>query len=228
MSDKIIIAIPAYNEGYAIGNVVRGIYDLGMDIDVFVIDDGSNDETLKIAKLHGAEVLRHRINLGGGAAIRTAFSLAMRMGADYLVTLDGDGQHDPSELPLMMDAIRKDGAALLIGSRFQRRDELEMKMYRRFGIRFFSWVVSWMTGQEITDATSCYRVYDMNYVMKVLPMLKESQYYAIELITQINRMGGRIIETPIQDINRINGNSKKGVIRYCYNLIRVIVKTVLL
>ncbi len=228
MSDKIIIAIPAYNEEYAIGNVVKGIYDLGMDIDVFVIDDGSNDETLKIAKLHGAEVLRHRINLGGGATIRTAFVLAMRMGADYLVTLDGDGQHDPSELPLMLDAIRKDGAALLIGSRFQGRDELEMKMYRRFGIRFFSWVVSWMTGQEITDATSCYRVYDMNYVMKVLPMLKESQYYSIELITKINRMGGRIIEVPIKDISRVNGDSKKGVMRYCYNLIRVIVKTVLL
>ena len=103
MRDKIIIAIPAYNEEYAIGNVVKGIYDLGMDIDVFVIDDGSNDETLKLAKLHGAEVLRQRINLGGGATIRTAFSLAIRMGVDYLVTLDGDGQHDPGELPLMID-----------------------------------------------------------------------------------------------------------------------------
>jgi len=228
MSERIIIAIPAYDEEYAIGNVVKGIYDLGMDVDVFVIDDGSNDETLKIAKLHGAAVLRHRINLGGGATIRTAFSLAMRMGADYLVTLDGDGQHDPSELPLMIDVMRKDGAALLIGSRFQRRDELEMKMYRRLGIRFFSWVVSWMTGQKISDATSCYRIYDMKYVRMVFPNLKESQYYAIELITQINRLGGRVVEVPIQDIKRMDGNSKKGIIRYCYHLIRVVVKTVLL
>lgn len=224
-SRKIQVFIPAFDEAGTIGDVVKGLKRLDLNLDVFVIDDGSTDGTGKIAEDAGATVVRHPINLGGGAAIRTAFILALINGAEYIVTMDGDGQHDPKELPILIEAIKKEKAGLVIGSRFLENKNLEMKLYRNLGIRFFSWLISKITKKNITDGTSCYRIYNMQSVGKILKKLRENQYYALEITKMLIENETIVIEIPITDKKRIKGNSKKGILKYCYNLIRVIVRT---
>src|SRR5512133_2588974 len=112
----IIAAIPALNEETAIGSVVLRTKKY-VD-DVYVIDDGSTDATSIIAKLAGAHVIRHETNLGKGIGIRDAFLKAREMDADILVCLDGDGQHNPDEIPRLLDPIKNDQADMVIGSRF--------------------------------------------------------------------------------------------------------------
>jgi glycosyltransferase involved in cell wall biosynthesis len=218
------VFIPTYNEAENIKEIITKINNLDLELDLYVIDDGSKDNTYEVSLESGVKVIRHYINLGGGAAIRTAFKTSIINNAKYIITLDGDGQHDPYELINMINIMEEKKPSILIGSRFLINNKRKMKNYRYIGIKFFSYIVSIMAGINLTDVTSCYRIYDADMVKNILPDLKENQYYAIELIFKTIKNNGKIIETPIKDINRAGGESKKGILRYCYNLIRVVLK----
>jgi len=225
MSNKpIYVFLPAYNEGESVDEVIDELKRLELDLNIFVIDDGSRDETTKKAWEAGVNIMKHPVNLGGGAAIRTAFTFAALKDVDYIVTLDGDGQHDPKEIVSIIDAA-ENGADLVVGSRFLKRQNIEMPRYRYWGIKFFSWLVSKVVKKRVTDATSCYRAYNMELVKKVLPELTEDQYYGLETLIKMGRNGARIVEVPVSSKPRRNGKSKKGVIRYGYNLVRTLVKS---
>lgn len=224
MSRRIQVFIPAFDEAGMIGDVIEGLKRLDLNLDVFVIDDGSKDGTGKVAEEAGATVVRHPINLGGGAAIRTAFTLALLNGAEYIVTMDGDGQHDPKELPVLIGAMEKEKADLVIGSRFLENKNFDMELYRNLGIRFFSWLISKITKKDITDATCCYRIYNTIAVINIIPKIKEDQYYALETLIKIIENKANITEVSIKARRRTKGNSKKGIIIYCYNLFRVFIK----
>ena len=216
------VFIPAYNEEQTIKEVIVRTMNLELPLDVYIIDDGSIDETEEIARGLKTKVIRHPINLGGGAAVKTAFAIANREDYRYVATLDADGQHDPSELPSLIETIEREKAGLVIGSRFLGNGETNMKLYRKLGIRFFSGLVSLIMGQRITDATSCFRIYDMKPLRKCFAKLHENQYYALETILKMNAMGEKIVEVPIRHIERMNGRSKKGSLKFGYNLLRVI------
>lgn len=227
-SKKTHVFIPAFNEAGTIGKIVEGLRQLDLNLKVFVIDDGSYDGTAKIAENAGAIIVKHPINLGGGAAIRTAFIIGIMNDVDYFITLDGDGQHDPKDLPKLVEAIKKEKIDLVIGSRFLENKNPEMNMYRDLGIRFFSTIISKITKKNITDATSGFRIYNAQIVKTILPTLKENQYYALEILSKIAKDDKRLNEVAIKNLKRIQGSSKKGILKYCYNLFRVIIRTLFL
>jgi len=127
-----VAAIPAYNEGTTIGSVVE---EAAKYVDrVFVIDDGSDDDTVERAEAAGATVAEHAENHGYGAALKTAFRAAAEHDATQLVVLDGDGQHDPADIPKLLAEQRDSGAEIVVGSRFARGSRTRMPLYRRFGL----------------------------------------------------------------------------------------------
>lgn len=222
-TETIHVFVPAYNEAETIESVIEGLERLNLKPKIYVIDDGSTDETAEKARRAGAEVIRHPINLGGGAAVRTAFTIALRYGAQLIVTLDADGQHDPRELPSLLKAVSNDKADFVIASRFLNNDHPGMPTYRRLGIKLFSWLISKKIGKRITDATSCYRIYRRRIIEEILPKLKENQYYGLETVIKIAKSKANLVEVSGESILRTKGRSKKGIVRYGYNLLRTLV-----
>lgn len=223
-TETIHVFIPAYNEEETIESVIKELKQLDLKPKIYVIDDGSTDNTAEKARRAGAEVVRHLINLGGGATIRTAFTIALRCDTLFVVTLDADGQHDPRELPNLLTAISEGNADFVIASRFLDNDHPDMPTYRRIGIKLFSWLISKKTGYRITDATSGYRIYRKKLIEEILPKLRENQYYGLETIMKIAEKKANIVEVSSESKPRKNAKSKKGTIKYGYNLLRTLIR----
>ncbi len=154
---SIMVAIPCYNEEIAIGSIVLGA--LRYADDVVVIDDGSNDNTAEVAKLAGAAVIAHPRNLGKGAAIKTAFSHASESNYDVLVLIDGDGQHNPEEIPRLVAPILAGEADLVNGSRYLNGNDKNTPHYRRFGQLVLDVVTNANSGLRLTDTQSGFRAF---------------------------------------------------------------------
>jgi len=204
----IICVIPSFNEESTIAEVVRGV---GRHCDrVIVIDDGSTDATSKIARLHGADVLRHPFRIGVGGALSTGFEAAMRLGAEAVLTIDGDGQHDPNEAPRLLKPLSSGEADLVIGSRFLG-DPSAMPLHKRIGNRAISALTSIASGIRITDSQSGYRAYSR----AVLEAVRHSSFgygWASESIILAARGGFRIVEVPIRTIYHAKRARGAGVI----------------
>jgi len=219
-SKPIYVIIPAYNEEETVGEVVAGLKKLDLNLKIIVVDDGSRDETAKKAREAGALIVRHWVNLGQWAALKTAFTISSLEGAEIVVTLDADGQHSPKDLFSLINPVLKNKADLVIGSRFLGQDKPRMNNYRYFGIKFFNKLMKLSTGLELSDCTSGYKVYRGNLVANLLPMLNENQYGALEGIIRTSRLGAKICERPISSIP--SNRSTKGNLKYAYNLLRTI------
>jgi len=159
----VLVAIPAYNEEAAIMDVVTEAKQYA-DL-VLVVDDGSNDYTVRLAKEAGATVVEHEENSGYGAALHTAFQEARERRADHLVILDGDGQHDPSDIPEAVGVQEDDGAEIVIGSRFAEESETELPLYRRFGLAVVNILTNLSMGvvrskSRVGDTQSGFRTYN--------------------------------------------------------------------
>lgn len=172
--DKSIALIPAWNEGRMVQGVVRKAADI---LPVVVVDDGSEDETPDIAEQEGALVLRHEVNKGKGAALRTGFMWALEQGVRAVVTLDADGQHDPLEIPKFIVVHRATGAELVIG----RRDFDKMPFPRGYTNPFGSWLLSLAVGEPIPDNQSGFRLYDSD-LLRVLELETVGFEFEVEVI----------------------------------------------
>jgi dolichol-phosphate mannosyltransferase len=151
-----IAAMPAYNEAHAIAEVIKGCKKY---VDkVVVVDDGSTDNTVDIAESLGAYVVRHEINKGYGAALKNCFETARQLDADAMVIIDSDGQHDPSEIPKLLEPL-KDGFDLVIGSRFVNGNGKNVPIYRKFGMKVLDIATYIAGGLNVTDSQSGYRAY---------------------------------------------------------------------
>lgn len=150
-SEKVLAMIPAFNEAEHIAVVVTQARKY---LPVLVVDDGSADETSVIARQNGAEVFRQEPNQGKGTAIMNGFKYALEHGYDAVITLDGDGQHDPDEIPLFLEDFTTNGSDLIIG----RRDFRKMPFVRMCSNSLGTWMYSWAIGQFIPDNQSGYRL----------------------------------------------------------------------
>ncbi len=151
---KLLAIVPALNEEAQIGPLVR---TLSSYCDrVLVVDDGSSDRTAQTARAAGAEVLSHPQNRGKGAALQTAFGYAERENFEAAILLDGDGQHDPEEIPRFVEAQRAHQYDIVIGSRMGNTAAMPSK--RKWTNRFMSWLISRMTHAHLTDTQSGYRL----------------------------------------------------------------------
>ncbi len=151
-----IAAMPAYNEERSIARMVLGCQKY---VDrVIVVDDGSSDATAELASSAGAHVVRHEWNAGYGAALRSCFEAARDLGADRMVIIDADGQHDPDEIPKLLSPLDR-GVDLVIGSRFCRGNGQEVPTYRKVGMKVLDITTNLLGGLSVTDTQSGFRAY---------------------------------------------------------------------
>ncbi len=162
---KVVVGIPALNEERSIGKlVVRAVRHAD---EVVVVDDGSTDDTALIAKGLGAVIMKHEKNLGKGAAIRDCFEYAKRSGADVLVTIDGDGQHDPAGIPILVDALVTSHADVVIGGRLAKPSG--MPRYRWIGGKVLDHATGVKVGGKLADSQSGFRAYSRRAIETLSP-----------------------------------------------------------
>jgi glycosyltransferase involved in cell wall biosynthesis len=188
----IVAVIPAYNASVTISEVVRK--SRAHLSRVFVVNDGSTDDTAEQARRAGAQVLNHPQNRGKGASLRTAFAELEGTGVDAVVTLDADGQHDPDDIPRLVEAFRSGGADLIIGSRWQ--DFSQMSALRRFGNRFSTSALAFFTRLRIPDSQSGFRVYAMPF-LQAARLKGEAYELEMEAILAASALGRRVQSIPI-------------------------------
>jgi len=159
----ILVGVPAYNEEATIGRVVADTVEYADD--VLVVDDGSTDRTAAVARAAGATVVEHAENRGYGAALKTTFEEANRRDVDHLVLLDGDGQHDATDILELVEEQRETDADIVIGSRFAEEAETEMRFYRRIGVELVNLATNLSLGLVrprfwVRDTQSGFRAYN--------------------------------------------------------------------
>jgi glycosyltransferase involved in cell wall biosynthesis len=157
-----LAVVPAYNEGQTVGDVVDRLHEVCPQFDVLVIDDGSTDDTADRAAAAGARVLRHPFNLGIGGAVQNGFRFALENGYDRMVQVDADGQHDPTQVVKLIEAMEDDPAIdMVCGSRFLSPElRYPAPVSRRTGIHIFAFLLSRIVGQRVSDPTSGFRLYN--------------------------------------------------------------------
>ena len=191
---RTIAIIPAFNEEKTIAEVLTNTRPF---IDqIIVVNDGSHDRTAEIARAHRAVVVSHVINRGLGASIGTGFEMVKRLGADVVVTLDADGQHDPSEIPLFIQAI-ENGADVVIGSRMLKRTG--MPWYRQVANTLGNLVTFFLFGALVTDSQSGFRAFTA-YALRQIEIQTNRMEVSSELIAEARRRKLTLAEVPIKAI----------------------------
>jgi glycosyltransferase involved in cell wall biosynthesis len=156
-----LAVVPAYNEAGTIVDVLESLREHAPEFDVVVIDDGSTDATCREARARGARVLRHPFNLGIGGAVQSGFKFGLENGYHHMVQVDADGQHDPREIPKLVQAMEEQpNVDVICGSRFLKDLQYAGPVSRRAGIHLFAFVLSRIVGQKVTDPTSGFRLYN--------------------------------------------------------------------
>ncbi len=190
---QIRVLIPAYEEGPRIGAVVRAAR---RHLPVVVVDDGSSDETAAVAEAAGATVLRSSPNAGKGAALRRGFRHALEVGAPAVITLDGDGQHDPAEIPAFLAAFEARRPELIIG----RRDFGAMPPVRRAANTLGGVILSLALGRSVPDNQSGYRLIGRTLMAALLDSDEPGFEFEVEMIGRAIALGLPIDWVPIRTI----------------------------
>ena len=191
---KITVGIPAFNEEKNIASIIQKLSQVADT--VIVCDDGSTDNTAKIAEKMGAIVIMHKQNLGYGGAIRSLFLKARELDSDMLVTLDSDGQHRISDVLPVVDPILKNQADLVIGSRFLTENQKDMPKYRKIGIKMITKLANTSLEESVTDSQSGFRAYGRNILSKITPSEK-GMGVSNEILMKVSKTGFKIVEVPI-------------------------------
>ena len=220
---KSIVIIPAFNEEVAIGTIVKR--SLAYVDEVLVIDDGSADRTSQIAEDAGARVIRHPTNLGKGVSLKDAFDRVQ--GYDIVVTIDGDGQHNPNEIPEIMRPILEDRADLVNGSRYLDGFDDETPAYRRVGQRVLDIATNVTSGTNVTDSQSGFRAFSG----KTIPCFRfRDTGFGIEseMLADAAENNFRIVEVPITVRYDVENSSTKGPVTHGVGvLIKIVIDKII-
>ena len=204
--NKIVAIIPCLNEERFIGDVVaRAIKHVDK---VIVVDDGSSDNTAIVASQSGAEVISHGTRQGAGAATRTGFNAAIKYGAEIVVSLDGDGQHNPDEIPDVVKPVLAGKADLVIGSRFLCT--AEVPVHRKFGIDAITWLYNVGHKEKIVDGQSGFRAYSRK-ALEVIKITYPGFGFSIQTLVQPRKNKLKITEVPISCIYHDAGSTQDPV-----------------
>ena len=218
---RVVAIVPALDEEGAIGAVVDELRVFDPAIDVVVVDDGSSDATAATAAAAGAAVVRLPFNLGIGAAVQTGFRYALEGDYDVAVRLDGDGQHDPAELPKLLEPLSRDEADVVTGSRFRDTDGgYRPPLARRLGISWFARLVSLLSRQRVTDTTSGFQALNRRGI-ELFASDYPSDYPEVEATVLLLKHRLRLLEVPVTMREREHGASSITLLRSVYYAIKV-------
>ena len=216
-----IAIVPALNEEGNVGRVIAEIRAFDPGLDVVVIDDGSFDGTAAVAHEAGAHVLRLPFNLGIGGAVQTGFRYAFEHGYDVAVRVDGDGQHDPSQLGLILEPVLAGAADIVVGSRFAGSGGYRSSRSRRAGIRLLAWVVSALVRQRVTDTTSGFQALNRDGI-RLFAADYPHDYPEVEAAVMVVRHRLRLAEVPVSMRERVAGRSSITALHSGYYMVKVL------
>lgn len=221
--DKVYILIPCYNEEGNIGNLLQEIKNLTQNFISVVVDDCSSDNTLAEAKQEeNTDILELPINLGVGGAVQTGFKYALENNAQYVVKLDGDGQHDPADIEKLLKPLKENTSDIVIGSRFLNEGQgFRSTFFRRLGIKLLQVYCRFLTGKKITDPTSGFRAYNctaLAFMANNYPSFDYPEPEEIVLATQNNL---KITEISVSMREREKGESSITPLGSFYYMLKV-------
>ena len=222
---KVLIIVPCYNEEKNIERTIEGIIKKGYDY--VIIDDGSKDASLEIARKNNYQVIHLSNNLGIGGAMQTGYRYAARNGYDVAVQIDGDGQHNVEEVEKLIQPIRDGLCNMVIGSRFIDNKGFQSSTMRRVGIRLLSWLMKLFSGQEILDMTSGFRAIDKSLIRRFSDRYP-SEYPEPVTNLQVTKLGYKIKEVPAMMNERQQGRSSIFGIKNVYYMLNVIFQLILI
>ncbi|WP_121001224.1 glycosyltransferase family 2 protein [Saccharothrix australiensis] len=211
--------MPALNEEHNIDKIVAEVLAELPEVGVLVVDDGSTDRTAERARASGAQVARLAVNLGVGGAMRTGFRYAVRHGYQVVIQVDADGQHNPAEVPDLLRELAH--ADLVIGARFAGKGEYKARGPRRWAMKVFSVVLSWLSGTKLTDVTSGFKasgpravaLFAQHYPAEYLGDTLESLVMAV-------RAGLKVRQVPVAMRVRMTGTPSTSPVKSAVYLLR--------
>lgn len=204
---SILIVIPAYNEERFISSVITGIRNAFNNADILVINDGSKDNTSKIASEAGAMVISHPYNLGYGAGLQTGFKYAASKDYEYVITMDADGQHSPESIPSLFQSMNETGADVVIGSRFLGGG-YKMSFARRIGAWIFASIAKFYSGYRFTDPTSGFQLLNR----QAFSCLSKEYSYPLDypdvnIIMLLHKKRFKVVESPVRMFVNVEGDT---------------------
>jgi glycosyltransferase involved in cell wall biosynthesis len=212
------VVIPYFNELSSIGKVLDELKN--HLVNIVIVDDGSA-EALKIPYCN-VVVIRHKVNLGQGAAIQTGFEYALKKGAKYLVTFDADGQHDPADLPLLINNIKIEGYDVVLGSRFLSTEQEGMPAGRKRLLKFSRYVNYLFTGLFLSDAHNGLRAFS-DEAARTVKLTENRMAHATEILSIIKKNKLRFREVPVSvrytQYSKMKGQSSLNSIRIFFDLV---------
>lgn len=221
VANKILVVIPAYNEGESVKKVILEVRHYLADADILLVNDGSTDLTSERARNSGVLVLDLPFNLGIGGAMQAGYKYACEKGYSIAIQVDGDGQHDPKEISKLLEVLESKNVDMVIGSRFLSHTEYKSSIMRRFGISIFSGVISAIVGQKITDPTSGFRAANRKAI-QLFASDYPQDYPEPEAVILLHQCRLKIGEVPVGMSERYAGESSITRIRSVYYMVKVL------
>lgn len=225
MNENIAILIIARNEERSIKDV---IVNIPIKSTVYVVDDGSGDSTAGIARSCGAKVISLPINIGQGAAVIVGYKITATGGHDFIVKMDGDGQHDPAEIPKFIKALKLKPIDMVIGSRILGSNYKEAPFLRKAFLKPITYLINKLTGYNLTDAMCGFRAFrgkSLTKMIRIFDKILEPEYMASEMLIRFSKAKITVDEVPIHMQNRKHGYSYKGMFRYGLGIAIAIIRT---
>jgi glycosyltransferase involved in cell wall biosynthesis len=217
----LLIIVPAYNEEASIASVVREVRALLPATPVLVIDDCSFDGTRALAVEAGAQVLGLPYHLGLGGCVQAGYKLAFELGYDYVVRIDGDGQHDPASIPVILETLKNSDCDMVIGSRFCNQNGEYTNWSRAAGIQLFRLVLRPILGKPVHDPTSGF-VGVKRSALAVFSRSFPLEYPEIEALVVLQRKRFKFQEVPVRMRPRTGGRSSITPVKSLYYIVHVL------
>jgi len=218
---SLLILIPAFNEAEAVGQVVRRVRDNMPGVPILVVDDCSLDDTVHVATAAGAEVLSLPHHLGLGGAVQAGYKLAFELGYQFVIRVDGDGQHDERDIPKVLAALQQSGCEMVIGSRFLNGGADYTSPLRWLGIGFFRMILRPILGRDVRDPTSGFVGVNRN-ALQVFSRSFPLEYPEIEALVVLQRKAFRFEEVTCRFRPRTTGKTTITPLKSIYYIVHVL------
>ena len=220
-TSSLLVIVPAYNEEGAVSGVIRSVREVLPGVRIIVIDDGSWDNTARVAERGGADVFRLPHHLGLGGAVQTGYRFAFEHDYQRVVRVDGDGQHNPADIRKLLEAMDQGDYDMVSGSRFLVPNGYPTRTMRRFGSLLFSWILRPILGKRMTDPTSGFVAVNRK-ALEVFSLSFPLEYPEIEALVVLKRKALRFSEVPTKMLPRRSGQSTINSWTAAYYMVRVL------